>query len=186
MLVSKQTCFRPLLGAYFFIVQNNSNGSKNYLFPSPIRGLFFYRGYEHDKDKQSRLVSVPYSGLIFLFLRPCLDDYPFAEPFPSPTRGLFFYKERFTSLEQVMHEFPSPTRGLFFYEHVDTDNRCKWNSFRPLLGAYFFMVTTCNRLKADDTASFRPLLGAYFFIKKSKQIAKAPGVSVPYSGLIFL
>ena len=58
------------------------------LFPSPIRGLFFY-----------------------------LDNYEdstFYPEFPSPIRGLFFIQKFCIYLRAKSNLFPSPIRGLFF------------------------------------------------------------------------
>ncbi len=61
------------------------------LFPSPIRGLFFY-----------------------------LDNYEdstFYPEFPSPIRGLFFIEKKQCTQHRFLREFPSPIRGLFFIEN---------------------------------------------------------------------
>ena len=60
------------------------------LFPSPIRGLFFY-----------------------------LDNYEdstFYPEFPSPIRGLFFIQKFCIYLRAKSNLFPSPIRGLFFIQ----------------------------------------------------------------------
>ena len=59
--------FRPLFGAYFFI-QEGTKMKEKMTFPSPTRGLFFYKrkGYCSYRNKH---VSVPYSGLIFLLYK---------------------------------------------------------------------------------------------------------------------
>ena len=123
-----------------FIICNHCYNEYDYRFPSPVWGLVFYLLVKRlNSEMQER--SVPYSGLIFLFLRPCLDDYPFAEPFPSPIQGLFFFG-------------------------VELSEEFEIKGFRPLLGAYF-LIKTLASINVVKQLTFRPLLGAYFFIDKN-------------------
>ena len=56
--------FRPLLGAYFFIITDYENDwNYDVLFPSPSRDLVFYATLKN--RMRALIVSVPFLGLIF-------------------------------------------------------------------------------------------------------------------------
>ena len=66
------SCFRPLIGDYFFIALKNALTLHDLtnVFPSPCWGLFFYLQYDEKLEEIFNYVdvSVPVLGIIFLSL----------------------------------------------------------------------------------------------------------------------
>lgn len=132
-------------------------------------------------------VSVPYSGLIFLFYQHEAVRQLVREA-SVPYSGLIFYDMRAQAIVFWNNLFPFPIRGLFFYCAFGAiiDNK-RDSNFHPLFGTYFFIdcgrnENTCGyevsvpcsglifllpsawKNSSRRAKRFRPLLGAYFFI----------------------
>ena len=131
----RQTGFRPLFGAYFFIFTAEEIEA-SMKFPSPIRGLFFHLFVVHRKElcqqfpspsrglffhnateeaaAKWRAVSVPFSGLSFLLSVKKWQPENLDQRFPSPSWSLVFIQPLKLKFPPKNLWFPSPTWGLVF------------------------------------------------------------------------